>query len=237
MATVRSYENGARDPSGKSLTQVVRALGIPRQDANLILASAGYAVDWETLLTGRYVFDLEHARSQLEGCAWPAFISDQAINVVATNRLFDRVWDVDLTSEYLGAGDRNLLGGASDPHFARCIGNYDELVKFMIGLAKGDPRFEQNPERPAPWLEEPMARFLKGDAQLINRVMKLWDSAQPIPHRTRHQYEIHWLYRGETPMQFRGVLTIGDLWNELSWNDWIPADAETWARLAEISER
>lgn len=234
-ATVRAYETRARDPSARALTQMVRALGIPRQEANLILAAAGYAVDWQTLLEGRYVFDLGYAKSQLEACAWPAFISDQAINVVATNRLFDLVWDVDPAREYTKPGDRNLLGGASDPRFPRYVANFDELVKFMIGLAKGDPRFEQNPERPAPWLEEPMARFLKGDAALISQIMKLWEAAEPIPHRTRHQYDVHWLYRGETPMRFRGVLTIGDLWNELSWNDWIPADAVTWTRLTDIA--
>lgn len=235
MATVRAYETGARDPSGKALTQLVRALGIPRQDANLILAAAGYAVDWETLLEGRYVFDLDHATSQLEKLPWPAFLSDQAINVIATNRAFEEVWDVDLASEYLTPGDRNLLGGASDPHFARYLQNYDEVVSFMIGLAKGDPRFQQNLERPAPWLEEPMARFLSGDPQLIKRVMGIWEKAPPIPHRTRHQYEVRWLYRGDLLLRFLGVLTIADLWNEVSWNEWIPADAETSARLAEIT--
>ena len=234
-SAVRAYESGVRKPSREALTQLVRTLGIPRQEANLIFASAGFTIDWSTLLEGRYVFDEEVARAQLARCPWPAFLTDQAINVVATNRPLELIFDVDLAAEYLGPTDRNLLGGASDPHFARYLENYDEVVSFMIGLAKGDPRMQQNMERPAPWLEEPMSRFLQGDPQLITRVMGLWESAPPIPHRTRHQFEIRWLYKGETPMRFLGILTTADVWNELSWNDWIPADPETWAVLNEIA--
>ncbi len=214
---------------------LVRVLGVPRQDANRILAAAGYAADWSTLFEGRYVSDIEFARSQLERCPWPAFLTDQAINVVATNRLSETIFDVELTTEYMNPGDRNLLARVSDPQFARCLENYDEVVSFMIGLAKGDPRSQQNPEQPAPWLEEPMATFLRGDPSLITRVMALWETAEPIPHRTRHQFDVRWLYRGQTPMRFQGVLTIADLWNELSWNDWIPADAETWRILRDIT--
>lgn len=234
-SAVRAYENAQRNPSGESLTLLVRALGIPRQDANQILAAAGFAVDWSTLLDGRYLFDLDQAQQQLDNCPWPAFLTDQSINVVATNRPLEAIFDVDLNTQFQEAGDRNLLGGASDPNFARYVENYDELVSFMIGLAKGDPRFLQNPERPAPWLEEPMSRFLHGDPALIARVMQLWEKAEPIPHKTRHQFEVRWLYRGETAMRFQGVLTVGDVWNELSWNDWIPADPRTWTTLNEIT--
>jgi hypothetical protein len=38
-------------------------------------------------------------------------------------------------------------------------------------------------------------------------------------------------------LKFHGVLTIADLWNELSWNDWIPADEATRAAVAEMMER
>lgn len=234
-SAVRAYESGARKPSREALTNLVRSLGMPRQEANLIFASAGYTIDWSTLLNGRYVFDEDVAKRQLEQCPWPAFLTDQAINVVATNPLLELIFDVDLSTQYLGPADRNLLGGASDPQLARHLENYDEVVSFMIGLAKGDPRVQQNMERPSPWLEEPMARFLKGDPQLITRVMGLWESAEPIPHRTRHQFEVRWLYKGQTPMRFMGVLSTADVWNELSWNDWIPADTETWETLRSIS--
>lgn len=234
-SAVRAYENAQRNPSTESLTTLVRVLGVPRQDANQILAAAGYAVDWSTLLDGRYIFDLDDAQAQLNRCPWPAFLTDQAINVVATNQLTEAIFDVDLATDYTDVGDRNLLGGASDPNFARYLENYDEVVSFMIGLAKGDPRFQQNPERPAPWLEEPMSRFLKGDPALITRVMALWQTAEPVPHRTRHQFDVQWLHQGKTPMRFQGILTIADLWNELTWNDWIPADPETWHTLHDIT--
>ncbi len=235
-ATVRAYERGARQPSRGALIKLIRALGIPRQDANQILAAAGYAIDWQMLLDGRYVFDEKRARAQLDACEWPAFMTDQGVNLVATNKAFERVWDVDLESEFQDPASRNFLAGASDPRFARCLENFDEVVGFMVGLAKGDPRMEQDLENPAPWLREAVERFLQGDRELISRVMRIWERAEPIPHLTRHQYEVKWLFRGELAMRFIGITTIADVWNELSWNDWIPADAEAWRILRDICE-
>lgn len=235
VASIRAYERGARHPSGRSLTDIVRALGIPRQEANQLLAAAGYAVDWQTLLEGRYVSDRAHARSQMGDLPWPAFIADQGFNLVAANHWFELVWDVDLRTDMREPGRANFLAGVSDPRFVSCVGNFDELVSFMIGLAKGDPRLVQDMERPAPWLREALSIFLRGDPSLITRVGALWERAAPVTHWTRHQYPIDWLHRGERRLRFIGLLTIADLWNELSWNDWIPADEETWRALREIA--
>jgi transcriptional regulator with XRE-family HTH domain len=231
--TVRAYENGTRHPTEGALSSVIDALGIPREDANRIRASAGYAVDWKGLLRGRYSSP-DTLAADVELYPWPVFITNQAIDVLYTNRPFQAVWDVDLEHEYLEEGQRNLLAGASDPRFAGCIANYDEVVSFMIGLAKGDPRGSQNPERPTPWLQSAFQRFLAGDPALIKRFFELWEKAPALPHSTRHFYPVSWLYRGSLEMRFVGVLTVVDIWNELSWNDWVPANADTWAALERL---
>lgn len=227
---VKVIELGTRNPSESSLSSVIDALGMTREDANRIRAAAGFAVDWQTLFDGRYLFDEARAVELLSQLPWPAFITNQGLDLVAANRAFEKVWHVDLTLP----GDRNFLAGASNVHFTRYIENFDELVSFMLGLAKGDPRLAQDLEHPAPWLRNAVDRLLDGDAQYISRVSRIWDTAEPLPHRTRHQYNVRWRYLGEHPMQFIGVLTICDVWNELSWNDWIPANAETWAALEEV---
>ena len=58
---------------------------------------------------------------------------------------------------------------------------------MLIGLAKGDPRVQADPERPPPWSADAVARFLQGDPAFIRRFLDLWEKAPPIPHRTRHR--------------------------------------------------
>ncbi len=234
-SAIKTYESGTRHPSQAALGSIIDALGISREDANRIRAGAGYAVDWYTLLNERYTSDLDWLAQAVRQPVWPVFVSNQAIDLVCWNDAFEAVWDVDVEAEFADPAQRNFLAGASDPRFADCFENYDEVITFVIGLAKGDPRFVQNPERPAPWLEGPLRRFLQGDAAYIRRFLDLWEKAPPLPHRTRHTYDVRWLYRRSRPMRFTGIVTVVDIWNELSWTDWIPADAETWAVIQELS--
>lgn len=228
LAAVKAYESGRRLPSRASLTALVDALGTPREEANRIHGGAGYAIDWGTLLDGRYVFDLAEAAGQLEAMQWPAFITNQACDIVAANSAFVRLMDV---GELPEAVDRNLFAGNAMDQFARCVDNYDELITFMMGLAKGDPRRPQNLRNPAPWLQAPIARALANDAALAARYRELWERAEPLPHKTTHQYRVRWTYRSRHHLHFVGLLTVADVWSELSRNDWIPADAATWQTL------
>ena len=106
---------------------------------------------------------------------------------------------------------------------------------MLIGLAKGDPRVKADPERPPPWSADAVARFLQGDPSFIRRFLDLWEQAPAIPHRTRHLYEVRWRYRGKQPsLRFVAALSPADIWNELWWNEWVPADARSYAALAAL---
>ena len=35
-------------------------------------------------------------------------------------------------------------------------------------------------------------------------------------------------------MNFRASASIADLWNELTWHEWIPEDAETWRLFEDL---
>ncbi len=228
LGAVKAYETGARTPSRASLTALVDALQLPREDANRVYAGAGYAIDWYTLLEGRYVFDLHVAAEQLEGVDWPAFITNQACDIVVANKTFHRLMNV------IDERDRaalNLFSAGALEQFARRIDNYDELIMFMMGLAKGDPRRPQDLQRPAPWLQQAAESVMAGDPELAQRYMRLWSEAQPVPHRTTHQFRVNWRYEASQALRFVGMLTVADIWSELSRNDWIPADAQTWHGL------
>jgi hypothetical protein len=45
-----------------------------------------------------------------------------------------------------------------------------------------------------------------------------------------------WRHRGVGPvLRFIGQLAVCDIWNELNWQEWVPADGETWACMASLN--
>jgi transcriptional regulator with XRE-family HTH domain len=223
VSAVKAFETGKRHPKEGTLSALIDALGLTREQANPVRSGAGYPDDWYSLLHDRYpsaAIDLEAA---VKDVPWPAFVSNQAIDILHTNQMFEDLMGVDLRQEFTARGDRNFLAHASNPRFTGRFDNFDELVTYMVGLVKGDPRWHQSPDRPAPWLNEPLARFMAGDPGLVSRVLQLWNEAPPIPHRARHTYRVR-IRHGDAVLGFAASTTIADLWNELSWNEWIPDD-------------
>jgi transcriptional regulator with XRE-family HTH domain len=236
LAAVKAYEAGTRTPSRDALTALIDAIGIPREDANRIYAGAGYAIDWYTLFRGRYLFDLDDARQQLESLQWPAFISNQSFDVVHANAAIRKLLEVD-DGEPPGddVATRNIFAGATLARFAARMENFDELVTFMIGLAKGDPRRPQDLDHPSPWLRESTQRVMRADDAVVRKYRELWENAAPVEHKMTHQYRVCWRHGSGRRLEFVGLLTIADIWNELSRNDWIPADNASWDALREIA--
>ena len=233
-SALKAFENGKRHPKESTLGALIDALGLSREQANPLRASAGYPGDWYGLFEGRYPSGALDLATEVHKYEWPVFVSNQAIDVLHANGTFERLMGVDLSRDFQGPGERNFLAHASDPRFSGLFENFDDLVIFMVGLVKGDPRWQTSAARPAPWLRSALRAFMNGDPALIRRVLDLWDGAPPIAHAARHAYHIRLRYEGRV-LSFRGSMTIADLWNELSWNEWIPASADTWHAVTEIA--
>jgi hypothetical protein len=131
-------------------------------------------------------------------------------------------------------GLQNYIATASDPAFVARIENWDEAVKFMIGVAKGETRTQHNLERPVPFTEGAIARFLDGDPALVRRMMMLWPEAEPVAAGMRRHYRWHWRTEDGRLMRFMCVLHVADIWSELTWIDYVPQDAETWTVLSSL---
>jgi transcriptional regulator with XRE-family HTH domain len=189
---IRAYENGARRPSRRALEAIGRALGLPGEETARLLVAGGYAPVAAAADAGDQFghYALDEIRADLRARPWPAYVSNQAYDLVEANAAWQQAIGVDLAREFLGFGERNLIVSLSQPSWADRIDNWDAVVSFLIGLAKGDPRRREDDDRPLPWLEVPFKRFLEGDAAYIRRFFDLWDSAPPIPHRLRQTYEI-----------------------------------------------
>ncbi len=236
VAAVKAYERGARHPSRKALDAVLNAIGLSHDETNPIVAGAGFAIDWRGVFERRYIADLDELKRQADESPWPVFITNQGSYVVHWNRPFEVVWDVDVRRDFPDPMTRNLLSGASIARFTQCIASYDETMSFFLGLIKSDPRQPGDFERPAPWHLEAVERLFAGDPAELRRLWDAWERAEPLPHKIRHQYRVIWRYRGVGPeLRFIGQLTVCDIWNELNWQEWIPADGETWAALASLS--
>jgi hypothetical protein len=77
---------------------------------------------------------------------------------------------------------RNLLSVSSDPRFAKRVRNWDESMRFMIGIVKGERRWEHNLERPQPLLEGPLRHFLEGDPDRPIITGRVYNAEQMPPY-------------------------------------------------------
>lgn len=236
LGSIKSYETGARRPSKEALETLISALGVPVDEANQILGGAGYAVDWRGLFEERYAPPtVEEMADEASGVPWPVLVTNQAFDLVTANKAAQRLFEVDLTREYTGYGERNVLSRLTDDEFATRMENWDEVVTFMCGLAKADARWRTpDPGRPAPWLEEAVKRLLGGSPARIKRLMELWEAADSIPHGILRPYSVRWRHEGEV-LSFSCRMVMADIWGEMHWNEWIPEDEPTWHLVNELS--
>ncbi len=236
LSAVKAYERGDRQPSRAALDAILDVIGLSLDDGNPIRVGAGFAIDWRGVLDRRYIADLADIKRQADASPWPVFITNQGSYVVHWNRAFELVWDVNVERDFPDPLTRSLLSGASIARFTRCIVNYEETMSFFLGLVKGDPRKEQELEQPAPWNYDAVQRLFEGDPGELRRLLDVWEAAEPVPHKIRHQYRVVWRHRGVGPvLRFIGQLAVCDIWNELNWQEWIPADGETWACMASLN--
>jgi transcriptional regulator with XRE-family HTH domain len=233
LAAVRAYEGGSRHPSRAALAALIDVLGLPVEDAHRMIADAGYAFDANALAGGRFPSPTtEQLQRDLDGRAWPAFITNQSFDVVQQNDAIADLLGVDADRELLDFGDRNLLAALSDRRFAERVCNWDEVATFAIGLAKGDPRWTGGHIDPvSPWLRHALERFLQGDPHYIGRFQRMWEDAPPIVTALRWSWRLEWRDDDGQVLSFACTHSIVDLWVDLYWDEWIPDNEAAWRRF------
>jgi transcriptional regulator with XRE-family HTH domain len=229
LSAVKQYESGQRKPSADALDAIIAALGLTAEQSTTIRAGAGFAPDMKRIFYERLgPYDLTDLEEQAEGYSWPVFVTNMAADVLVANRAFFRAIGPRL--EHLFRTDparRNFLSVGSEPQFAERVRNWDDSMRFFIGLMKGEPRWDHNLERPAPLLEQAYRRFLEGDPTYVRRTLMLYEGAPPVRHTTRIDYRVDWTMEDGREVTFKGLIHVADLYQELTWHDWLPADAST----------
>jgi len=232
LSAIKAYESGQRHPSREALAAIIEALGLAVEHANRLMAGAGYAVNLGHILDARYEpRSLDWFTDEVERHRWPVFVTNEASDVIAANRAGRKIFGVALSERLPQPGKWNLLARASDPQFAGRLENWEETMRFMVGLGKADRRYDVNPERMITLLNDAFQSFLAGDPAYVARLLRLWDDAKPVPRSTRLQYPVRWRHESGAIMSFTVVMHIADIWQELSWHDWIPDDEATLSLL------
>lgn len=230
--TIKSYEHGRRAPSRLHLVAVLDAMKVERGLRGELLVAAGFASDaldlgaeYVTMRTrDEIVAEVEHYR-------WPSFISNDAMEVVGANAAAQRLWGVDMRVEFTDSIDRNLLSLASNPRFADHCQNWDAIITEMISIFKGHHQGPELLEHPSPYFAAVLDRFLKGDPGYVARFLRLWGSVEPAIGRRRWSYDVDWHVPSAGDVRMQCFVSNAHEQLALSFNDWIPIDAESWNTL------
>ncbi len=237
--SLKAYESGRRHPSRPYLTAILEALKVDRTLRGKILDAAGYASDSRDLgpwSGGRFMFTVDEATEFIAKQRWPAFLTNDTMEVAAANDVAQRLWSVDLRAEFLEPLDRNVLSIASDPRFADRCTNLPEVLNVMAAVFKGHHRGPEALESPSPYFAAVLERFLAGDPKYIQPFLRAWQDATPRTPKIRWEYPIVWNDPDVGTLRFSGVVNPASEPEGLAFNDWIPLDCETWSALDRLHE-
>lgn len=207
-----------------------------------MLESAGFAPDERSFVPSDRLraetYTQADAIAAVSCYRWPAFVVDKFLGVVAANQAAQTLWGVDLDREFEDALDRNLLSVATNPRFADRIANWEEAVGHVVAARKAHDWAPEQLEAPSPYLAALLERLVQGDATYVARLMDLWQHAPSTwSQKMRWSYPIVWDEPGVGRLQFECLVATASELEGLAFNDWVPANAETWLALDRLAAR
>ncbi len=232
---IRKYEGGGRTPTRQHLLDILRALHMPPDELRRIATDAGFAPDMAPRASDQVpgnTFSVDEAIVEIERSVWPRFVTGGAMNVMAANRAASDLWGVDV-ADALRRRDRagaHVIPAMAEPWFASRVANFDQLLRIVIGVLKGIPDGAAALDNPSPWAEKVLAALAATSPQAVGSLLDAWESTPVLLTRLRWEYPVLWL-EPEGEIRFVGTVTVANEREGLSFNDWIPADAESHARL------
>ncbi len=232
-STIRGYEIGRRHPRQDSLEQILEALFLERTESNPIRESAGFA-PVKSMYDHRatYYFTVEELQEYVEDAHWPLFVTNDVMEVVAANRAACALWGVDFRAERARRSNfaMNLLSVASEFNFPDRIENWDDILEMLCSAFKGNAMNASELADPGPYLAQVVQHFTDHDHRFLERLLAAWTRAEPAPAKVRQAYAIVW-NAGQARLTFAGKQSTASEREGLAFNDWIPANGDTWTAL------
>ena len=228
--SIKAYETVRRRPSREVLIALLDCLAVEVLDRDTILAGAGFAPDYQT--TGRERMDPEHtydeALAEIDRSEWPAMITNEAMDVVAANVPAQRVWGVNLATEFNTPVERNILAQMSNPRIAGQIANWDETMRILVPMVKGSYGDSSGDPAASTYYNAVMAHFMAGEPRYVQAAMRIWMEAEPRILKWRFDYPIHWQHPQCGLLKFHVVVNPVNRQDHITLNDWLPMDGHTW---------
>jgi hypothetical protein len=237
--TIRKYEAGGRTPARGTLVRLVAALQLSAVQVRAILRGAGFAAA-DTMFPPDaypdYYFTIAELRSYVEAVPWPQFVTNDLAQVVAANHAAQALWEIDFAAELARRSEAklSLLSVASERHFSERVVNWAECLTVLAGVFKGRPRDAIALEDPGAFVSEVLSVYAENDPAAIPQLIRAWESTPPAPGKVRWSYPIIWREPGIGDIAFLSLMSIASEPDALSFNDWIPVDPESHARLAQV---
>jgi DNA-binding XRE family transcriptional regulator len=239
--TVRAYETGRRFPEDRDhLVRVLEAVELSRLESNTILEELGFAPIRDLGIPADHATwsGLIDAQRLVDECPWPSFAVNDLVEVVVGNAALQALFGVDFSREYMDPPSRSLLALASTPRFADHIENWDEAVGILVAVWKGHFTRAVSLDDPTPHLSKILDSVAGGDTAYLLRVLKIWEDIELIPPVRRWFYPIVWRDEELGLLRFQGMVHTGDdPETMISFNDWVPSDADSWSKLDAIKAR
>ncbi len=237
-ATVKAYELGHRNPSRQLLTALLDALNADMFLRNSVLTGAGFAPDDRTpaqRLPQAY-FSFGEALPEMDRSPFPCCLLSENMEILAANRLFQRVWEVDLRRELRGPYERSMVSTLSTPRTADRILNWDEAMSLAISILKGhyggEAAFQPDSN---PYFAGAMEHFLAGDPDYVRRFLALWQSTPARQRKLRFAFPITLQHSEVGALRFLVQVNPADQQGSFTFNDWIPLDGPTWEGVAALT--
>ncbi|MEO8457117.1 MAG: helix-turn-helix domain-containing protein [Chloroflexota bacterium] len=239
-ATVKSYEDGSRNPSRQMLVALLDAMRVERHARNTILIGAGFAPDGEFLGPVRlpgYMYTPMEAEMHIAELPWPAFVFNELFEVVCANELTQRIWGVDLERDFPPGIARNLLFLGSTPRIAELFKGWDNVARTAIAVIKSNHPGPDDLQSLGPYFADVMQLMSQGGPGYVARFLELWDDTLPNDPKVRLTFPAVFKLPEVGKLSFHCLVTTCSESEGLSFNDWIPIDAETWRGLEILRTR
>jgi hypothetical protein len=237
---VKAYEMGLRHPSRHLLAALLDALKMDRAARDEVFESAGFAAIGAQIgpaIQPGYRYTVTEAQEYVNSLRWPAFMVDDLMRVVVANRPVQALWGVEIDQEMPDVNERNMLRFCSDPRFASRLANWDELVSVGISIFKGHHLGAESLDAPSSFFQQILNDLTQGDAQYVARFFKIFESVEPAKAKVRWGYRVLWDEPDVGDLEFQCIITEANEPRGHTFNDWIPANAETWQRLDVLQQR
>ncbi len=241
-ATLRRWEDASRRPSEQRLRQLLSALKLSGAPANEILVGAGYRPEPTLFPNWRYpdyFYTAEQLQTAVEQVPWPEFVLNNNVEVIAANLAVQALWGIDFLEERRERtrAQMSLLSVASAHQFADKLVNWDECVRIIAGVFKGQPQNPESLDTPSAYFNEVLKEFADGDQQFLRRLLEAFAEAAPEEPKVRGSYRVVWRDDDFGELRFLALRSTASEPDGYAFNDWIPLDGETWSRLDQVIQR